>query len=200
MHSPPFPRYLVSPRSKYSPQHHILKHPQLIHTKVWKVFPDVSILEDEIGISYRNLGKYLPSDVSLYPRRAKTSATELQKFKNSITTSLSLFTFRRFNKNSLNFKLFNIKYACLFWAFFDSKFRHMATSFIYFFLFSFLSTWLEGISLAVSLSLCRAFTQLGAVYGDIFPFVSRIETEYCPWELLHGTSVLQPVLTSMFLG
>ena len=28
MQSPPFPRYLVPPRSKYSPQHHILKHPQ----------------------------------------------------------------------------------------------------------------------------------------------------------------------------
>jgi len=29
MQSPSFPRYLVPPRSKYSPQHHILKHPQL---------------------------------------------------------------------------------------------------------------------------------------------------------------------------
>ena len=29
MQSPPFPRYLVSPRSKYFPQHHVLKHPQL---------------------------------------------------------------------------------------------------------------------------------------------------------------------------
>ena len=29
MQSPPFPRYLVPPRSKYSPQHHILEHPQL---------------------------------------------------------------------------------------------------------------------------------------------------------------------------
>ena len=29
MHSRPFPRHLVPPRSKYSPQHHILKHPQL---------------------------------------------------------------------------------------------------------------------------------------------------------------------------
>ena len=29
MQSPPFPRYLVPPRSKYSHQHHILKHPQL---------------------------------------------------------------------------------------------------------------------------------------------------------------------------
>ena len=29
MQSPPFPRYLVPPRTKYSPQHHILKHPQL---------------------------------------------------------------------------------------------------------------------------------------------------------------------------
>ena len=28
MQSPPFPRYLVPPRSKYSPQHHVLKHPQ----------------------------------------------------------------------------------------------------------------------------------------------------------------------------
>jgi len=27
--SPPFPRYLVTPKSKYSPQHHALKHPQL---------------------------------------------------------------------------------------------------------------------------------------------------------------------------
>ena len=26
--SPPVPRYLVPPRSKYSPQHHVLKHPQ----------------------------------------------------------------------------------------------------------------------------------------------------------------------------
>ena len=29
MQSPPFPRYLVNPRSKYSPQHHVLKHLQL---------------------------------------------------------------------------------------------------------------------------------------------------------------------------
>ena len=29
MQSPPFPRYLVPPRSKYSPQHHDLKHPPL---------------------------------------------------------------------------------------------------------------------------------------------------------------------------
>jgi len=29
MQSPSFPRYLVPPRSKYSPQHHVLKHPQL---------------------------------------------------------------------------------------------------------------------------------------------------------------------------
>ena len=29
MQSPPFPRYLVPPRSKYSPQHHVFKHPQL---------------------------------------------------------------------------------------------------------------------------------------------------------------------------
>ena len=26
---PPFPRYLLTPRSKYSPQHHVLKHPLL---------------------------------------------------------------------------------------------------------------------------------------------------------------------------
>ena len=29
MQSPPFPRYLFLPRSKYSPEHHVLKHPQL---------------------------------------------------------------------------------------------------------------------------------------------------------------------------
>ena len=29
MQSPPFPRYFVPPSSKYSPQHHFLKHPQL---------------------------------------------------------------------------------------------------------------------------------------------------------------------------
>ena len=32
MQSPPFPRYLLPPRSKHSPQHHILKHPQLFYT------------------------------------------------------------------------------------------------------------------------------------------------------------------------
>ena len=30
MQSPPFPRYLVPARSKYSPQHHILKHPSFL--------------------------------------------------------------------------------------------------------------------------------------------------------------------------
>jgi len=29
MQSPPFPRYLIPPRSKYSPQYHILIYPQL---------------------------------------------------------------------------------------------------------------------------------------------------------------------------
>ena len=29
MQSPPFPHYLVPPRYKHSPQHHVLKHPQL---------------------------------------------------------------------------------------------------------------------------------------------------------------------------
>ena len=29
MQSPPFPHYLVPPRSKYSPQYHVLKHPHL---------------------------------------------------------------------------------------------------------------------------------------------------------------------------
>ena len=29
MKSPPFPRYLIPPRSKYFPQHHVFKHPQL---------------------------------------------------------------------------------------------------------------------------------------------------------------------------
>jgi hypothetical protein len=36
---------------------------------------------------------------------------------------------------------------------------------------------------------------VGAVYGDIFPFVSRIETGYYPWELLHGSSGLLPSLS-----
>ena len=30
MQSPPFPRYIVPHRSKYSSQQHILKHPQLL--------------------------------------------------------------------------------------------------------------------------------------------------------------------------
>jgi hypothetical protein len=28
MQSPPFPRYFVNPSSKYSPQHHVLNHPE----------------------------------------------------------------------------------------------------------------------------------------------------------------------------
>jgi len=45
------------------------------------------------------------------PDVAKTSATELLKFKNSISISISRFTFGRFNnkKKDLNLKLFNIK-------------------------------------------------------------------------------------------
>ena len=37
MQSPPFPRYLVPPRSKCSPQHHVLKHPQLLNAMAIKI-------------------------------------------------------------------------------------------------------------------------------------------------------------------
>ena len=49
MQSPPFPRYLVPPRSKYSPQHHVLKH---IYNKIqgdtkngnfWKPFQTIIV-------------------------------------------------------------------------------------------------------------------------------------------------------------
>ena len=40
MQSPPFPRYLFAPRSKYSPQHHVLKHPQF-----WSLLiPEILVL------------------------------------------------------------------------------------------------------------------------------------------------------------
>ena len=58
MQSPPFPRYLVSPRSKYSysPQHHILKHPQLSFSL------NVS---DQVSHPYKITGNIIVSPISL---------------------------------------------------------------------------------------------------------------------------------------
>ena len=46
----PFPRYLVPPRSKYSSQHHVLKHPQL------PFFRNVS---DQVSHPYKTTGKII---------------------------------------------------------------------------------------------------------------------------------------------
>ena len=50
MQSPPFPRYLVPPRSKYSPQHHVLKHPQL---------PFPRNVSDQVSHPYKTTGKII---------------------------------------------------------------------------------------------------------------------------------------------
>ena len=50
MQSPPFPRYLVPPRSKYSPQHHILKHPKL---------PSSLNVSDKVSHPYKTTGKII---------------------------------------------------------------------------------------------------------------------------------------------
>ena len=58
MQSPPVPRYLVPPRSKYSPQHHVLKHPQLvlpfIKVSEWKdtlQYNDQSVCCDSVSLT-----------------------------------------------------------------------------------------------------------------------------------------------------
>ena len=50
MQSPPFPRYLVLPRSKYSPQHHVLKHPQL---------PFLPQCQRQVSHPYKTAGKII---------------------------------------------------------------------------------------------------------------------------------------------
>ena len=50
MQSPPFPRYLVPPRSKYSPQHHVLQHPQL---------PFLPQGQDQVSHPYKTTGKII---------------------------------------------------------------------------------------------------------------------------------------------
>ena len=50
MQSPPFPRYLVPPRSKYSPQHHVLKHPQI------SFLPQC---QDQVSHPYKTTGKII---------------------------------------------------------------------------------------------------------------------------------------------
>ena len=50
MQSPPFARYLVPPRSKYSPQHHALKHPQL---------PLLPQYQDQVSHPYKTTGKII---------------------------------------------------------------------------------------------------------------------------------------------
>ena len=51
MQSPPFLRYLVPHRSKYSPQHHVFKHPQLHFLPQWSwgclrfvITPDIILI------------------------------------------------------------------------------------------------------------------------------------------------------------
>ena len=48
MQSPPFPCYLVPPRSKYFPQHPVLKHPQL---------PFLRSVNDQVSHPYKTTGK-----------------------------------------------------------------------------------------------------------------------------------------------
>ena len=50
MQSPPFPCYLVPPRSKYSPQRHVLKHPQL---------PFLPQCNDQLSHPYKTTGKII---------------------------------------------------------------------------------------------------------------------------------------------
>ena len=50
MQSPPFPRYLVPPRSKDSPRHHILKHPQL---------PFLLLVNDQVLHPYKTIDKII---------------------------------------------------------------------------------------------------------------------------------------------
>ena len=50
MQSHPFPRYLVPPRSKYSPQHPVLKHPQLLSSLN---------VNDQVSHPYKTTGKII---------------------------------------------------------------------------------------------------------------------------------------------
>ena len=54
MQSPPVPRYPVHPRSKYSPQHHVLKHPQLLSSR------NVS---DQVSHPYKTTGKIIETNI-----------------------------------------------------------------------------------------------------------------------------------------
>ena len=61
MQSPPFPRYLVHPRSKYSPQHHVLKHPQLPFQLVHLVgfIVRITVLHIQTHINLNQTAQYL---------------------------------------------------------------------------------------------------------------------------------------------
>lgn len=50
-------------------------------------------------------------------------------------------------------------------------------------LFPFVPFYVIGKHQPHDIIVVRSLSHLAlAVYGDIFPFVSRIETEYCSWE------------------
>jgi len=55
MQYPPFPRYLIPPRSKYSPQHHILKHPQLRFLSRQRS----SLVSAQVSHPYKTTGKII---------------------------------------------------------------------------------------------------------------------------------------------
>ena len=66
MQSPPFPRYLVPPRSKHSPQHHILKHPQLPFLPQCQRpgFTPIHNNRQNYSSIYFNLSRYLTAPLS----------------------------------------------------------------------------------------------------------------------------------------
>jgi len=64
MQSPPVPRYLVPPRSKYSPQHLVLKHPQL-HFLTQCQRPSITPIQNnnKIIVPYILIFKFLDSSL-----------------------------------------------------------------------------------------------------------------------------------------
>ena len=94
MQSPPFPRYLVPPRSKYSPQHHVLKHPQL---------PFLPQFNDQVSHPYKTTGD-LTLDVNCTSRlRTVVHSRRLTVMGLYFCSSLSRIPSPCFFRSSWNF-------------------------------------------------------------------------------------------------
>ena len=93
MQSPPFHRYLVPPRSKYSPQHLVLKHPQLPFLPQWKTGKNTITVQPDmpqITIWLMRNAFWITTATQHYTTQHNTTQTQTQTHTHRCVILISL--------------------------------------------------------------------------------------------------------------